>query len=168
MTKTLMDMLDKMDIEEEGQDINKKSIPSEELVKNLNFTLIEDQFSVLSTVVSIDEDYSERDLEVVRDRKNYGTSSKSNLMMRVNEINKKSEVFIEEQKKYINYYKIKRQFGKAKESEFLELLTKKGSELSTLDKIDMALLSKNIINMNERIKTVMDHMEVKNVFNLEV
>jgi hypothetical protein len=164
LSKTLMDTLDKLDIEEDQHDITKKFFPSEDLLKNINFSLVEDELSFFSSLVSTNLEQNEK-----LDKScslMYSDDCKKNLLIRINEINKKSENFIDEQKKYINYYKVKRQFGKTKESEFLELLNKKGSELANLDKIDVSIMSKNILNMNERIKTVIDHMTVKNVFNL--
>ena len=165
LSKTLIDTLDKFDIEEDQHDITKKFFPSEDLLRNLNFSLIEDELSFFSSLVSSKfelRDKLEKDNSVF-----YSNDCKNNLLIRINDVNKKSESFIEEQKKYINYYKIKRQFGKTKESEFLELLNKKGSELANLDKIDVSIISKNLLNMNERVKTMIDHMNVKNVFNLD-
>lgn len=159
-----MDTLDKLDIEEDQHDITKKFFPSEDLVRNLNFSLVEDELSFFSSLVSTDLEQKEK-LEKSSSA-NYSADCNKNLLFRINEINKKSENFIDEQKKYINYYKVKRQFGKTKESEFLELLNKKGSELANLDKIDVSIMSKNILNMNERVKSVIDHVNVKNVFNL--
>lgn len=164
LSKTLMDTLDKLDIEEDQHDITKKFFPSEDLVRNLNFSLAEDELSFFSSLVSTDLEQKEK-LEKSSSA-NYSADCNKNLLFRINEINKKSENFIDEQKKYINYYKVKRQFGKTKESEFLELLNKKGSELANLDKIDVSIMSKNILNMNERVKSVIDHVNVKNVFNL--
>jgi hypothetical protein len=165
LSKTLIDSLDKFDIEEDQHDITKKFFPSEDLLRNLNFSLIEDELSFFSSLVS--SNFELRD-KLEKDNSGfYSNDSKNNLLIRINDVNKKSESFIEEQKKYINYYKIKRQFGKTKENEFLELLNKKGSELATLDKIDVSIISKNLLNMNERVKTMIDHMNVKNVFNLD-
>ena len=89
-------------------------------------------------------------------------------LIRINELNKLSEKFISEQKKYINYFRIKKQYGKTKESEFLELLNKKGNELASLDKLDMPIYSKNIFNMTERIKTITDKMNLKNSFSVNI
>ena len=167
ISKNLIEMLDKMDIEEDQMDITKKFFASEDLFKNLNFTLIEDELSLFTSAVSSNYDYSENIHE-----KEIGNLYKNDcynyLSIRINELNKTSEGLIDEQKKYINYYKIKRQFGKTKESEFLELLNKKGSELANLEKIDMSIMSKNILDMNERVKSVIDHINIKNVFNLEI
>jgi hypothetical protein len=150
-----------LDIEEDTQDISKKSVPSELLLKNLSFTLIEDEHSVFSTVVAFNYGSKESEATV-------RSKGENNLLTRLNEINKFSEKFIEEQKKYINYYKIKKQYGKTKESEFLELLNKKGNELANLDKIDLSILSKNIMNMNERMKSVSDHILIKNSLCLDL
>ncbi len=167
ISQSVMDTVDKLEIEEENQDITKKNIPSEQLLKKLNFSIIEDEHSIFSAVAETNcETESKSNLRSKSE--NFSIyKQKDNLLSRMNEINKSSEKFIEEQKKYINYYKVKRQFGKTKESEFLELLNKKGNELANLDKIDMSILSKNIMNMNERVKSVSDHMTVKNCFNLQ-
>jgi hypothetical protein len=170
MSKAVMDMVDNLDIEEDKQDISKKSIPSEQLLKNLSFSLIEDDYAFFTTVASTNcENESDDSLNLRNKGENFNLYNlKNNLLTRLNEINKISEKFIDEQKKYINYYKVKRQFGKTKESEFLELLNKKGNELANLDKIDLSILSKNIINMNERVKAVSDNITIKNTFNLEI
>jgi hypothetical protein len=165
-----MEMVDNLGIDEETQDITKKFISSQLLLKNLNFKLIEDSYSVFSAAASSNYDYSDNPDDIIRSKGENFTAytQKNNLHTRLNEINKFSEKFIDEQKKYINYYRVKRQFGGTKESEFFELLNKKGNELANLDKIDLSILSKNIMNMNERIKTVSDHINIKNSFNLEV
>lgn len=165
-----MDIVDKLDIEEDKQDISKKSIPSEDLLKNLGFAFIENEHSIFSTVVATNYTNDQPDFEnILRGKgENFKTyQMKNNLLTRLNEVNKMSEKFIDEQKKYINYYKIKKQFGKTKESEFLELLNKKGNELANLDKIDMSIYSKNIMSMNERVKTAIDKINIKNAFSLE-
>lgn len=168
INKNLMDIVDKLGIEEDQQDISTKFIPYDKFFKNLSFNLIEDVYSVFSAV-SNDESIKITD-DKCEERKdkflNYGL--KNNLFVRINELNKLSEKFIQEQKKYINYYKIKKQYGKTKESEFFELLNKKGNELASLDKLDMPIYSKNIVNMNERIKTITDKFNVKNSFSVNV
>jgi len=163
-----MDIVDKIGIEEEQKDISSKFIPEDKFFKNLSFTLIEDVYSVFSSV-SNDDSFKPLDHKDEERKENslaYGL--KNNLFVRINELNKMSEKFIQEQKKYINYYKIKKQYGKTKESEFFELLNKKGNELANLDKLDMPIYSKNILNMNERIKTITDKMNVKNSFSVNI
>ena len=66
-------------------------------------------------------------------------------------MNKKSDNFIEEQKKYINYYKTKKSYGK-KEAEFQEYVNKKGNELSKIDKIDISLLTNEISELTGRLE----------------
>jgi hypothetical protein len=47
-------------------------------------------------------------------------------------------------------------------------LNKKGNDLAKIDKIDVAILSKNIINLNDKIKTMVDALNVKSSLNLEI
>lgn len=83
-------------------------------------------------------------------------------------MNKNCEKFIEEQKKYITYYKVKKTYGKKREREFLELLSKKGNELASLNKLQISIDSKNILNMNQQIKAMMDQNEINNYLNLKL
>jgi hypothetical protein len=168
INKSLMDISDKLGIEEEQQNLSSKFIPEEKFFKNLSFTLSEDVYSVFSSVAN-DEAITHSDSKNEEVKDNFlAYNLKNNLFIRMNELNKLSQKFIQEQKKYINYYKIKKQYGKTKESEFFELLNKKGNELANLDKLDMPIYSKNILNMNERIKTITDKMNVKNSFSVNI
>jgi hypothetical protein len=168
INKSLMDIVDKLGIEEQQQNLSTKFITEEKFFKNLIFTLAEDVYSVFSSVAN-DETITRHDSKNEEVKENFlAYGLKNNLLIRVNELNKLSEKFIQEQKKYINYYKIKKQYGKTKESEFFELLNKKGNELANLDKLDMPIYSKNILNMNERIKTITDKMNVKNSFSVNI
>ncbi len=81
-----------------------------------------------------------------------------------NELNKNSEKFLEEQKKYVEYFKLKKSFGKNKENEFKDALNKKGNELSKMEKIDISLISKNISNLSEQITTLLNQSNMKNTF----
>jgi hypothetical protein len=82
-------------------------------------------------------------------------------------LNKISDTFIEEQKKYMNYYKVKKSYGK-KEQEFNEFVNKKGGELNKIDKIDISVLSHNISELVEQIKSVTDGINVKNSLSLNI
>lgn len=157
----LMNIVDQLEIEDDQADIAKKFVASSDLLKNLNFTLIEDAYSLFSSLVDVNYENSNKEVQGSYDLK-------ENLYMRINTLNKMCDKLIDEQKKYINYYKIKKQFGKTKESEFLEMLNKKGNELANLDKIDLSILSKNISNMNERIKSMTDRVNIKNSIGIEM
>jgi hypothetical protein len=85
-----------------------------------------------------------------------------------NDLNILAETYIEEQKKYINYYKIKKTYGKNKEMEFFELSNKKGNELFKMDKMDLALLSNNINELSEKILSITDNITVKNSLCLDL
>jgi hypothetical protein len=78
-----------------------------------------------------------------------------------NELNNLAESYIEEQKKYINYYKVKKTYGKSRENEFVEFSNKKGNELSKMDKLDMAVLSNNINVLTEQILGITDGISIK-------
>ena len=64
-------------------------------------------------------------------------------------------------------YKLKKTFGKNKENEFNELLSKKGSELSKMEKIDISIISKNLSGLSEQINTLLDQSNMKNAFFTE-
>ena len=83
-------------------------------------------------------------------------------------MNKNSEKFSDEQKKYIEYFKLKKSFGKNKENEFKDALNKKGSELNKMEKIDISLISKNISNLSEQITTLLNQSNIKNTFYSKV
>lgn len=160
-----MDIVDKLGIEEQQQDISSKFIPVEKFFKNLHFTLIEDAYSVFSSLANDEAKKSTNE----KIKENFlPHENKQDLFIRMNELNKLSEKFIGEQKKYVNYFRVKKQYGKTKESEFNELLNKKGNELASLDKLDMPIYSKNIFNMTERIKTITDKMNLKNSFRVNI
>ena len=57
--------------------------------------------------------------------------------------------------------------GKNKETEFNDLLCKKGSELSKMEKIDISIISKNLNNLSEQITTLLDQSNMKNAFFTE-
>jgi hypothetical protein len=178
-SKTFLSNLDKFDLEEENQKAS-RSFSSDEILQNLNFKIIEDEYSVFSSLSYADQSKccmmtepqkfeqiyfhleEEKNPNIINNQIDY------NLLTRMNEVNRLSENFIEEQKKYINYFKVKRQFGKTKESEFLEMLNKKGNELANLDKIDISLLAKNIITMNSRVKACIDQINLRNSFSVEI
>lgn len=82
-------------------------------------------------------------------------------------MNKNSEKFVEEQKKYIEYYKLKKTFGKNKENEFNDLLSKKGSELSKMEKIDISIITKNLSSLSDQINTLLDQSNMKNAIFTE-
>ena len=75
---------------------------------------------------------------------------------------------MEEQKKYVEYYKLKKSFGKNKETEFKYALNKKGNELNKMEKIDISLISKNISNLSEQITTLLNQSNIKNTFFSQV
>lgn len=75
---------------------------------------------------------------------------------------------MDEQKKYVEYYKLKKSFGKNKETEFKDALNKKGNELSKMEKIDISLISKNISNLSDQITTLLSQSNIKNNFFTKV
>lgn len=84
------------------------------------------------------------------------------------ELNKNCEKFIEEQKMYINFYKMKKNYGKAKDIEFIQQMSKKGNELSKMDKIDINITTKNIKNMQQQINNLLKKNEVNNYTSLKL
>lgn len=164
--KSLMSSVDLIDIEEDEQDIFKKFSVSNHLIQNLNFSLSEDVHSIFTNL--LDEKETDKDLYPHEYFKSY--PEKNNIHVRINELSKTTEKLIEEQQKYIGYYKTRKaaNFGKNNEAEFIEYLNKRGNDLAKMDKIDISILSKNILNLNERIKSVTENLNVKNAFNLEI
>lgn len=79
-------------------------------------------------------------------------------------MNINSEKFAEEQRKYLEYFKLKKASGKSKESEFNEFLSKKGNELSKLEKIDISILSKNLSTISDQINSLLNQSYAKNAF----
>ncbi len=169
--KNFLSNLDKLDLEE---DIKKqtKSFSSDEILQNLAFTIQENEYSVFSSL-AYSENYRSNgvdnyiDLEERKMFNEFKSPIEKKIHTRLTEVNRLSEAFIEEQKKYINYFKVKRQFGKTKESEFLEMLNKKGSELANLDKFDITIAAKNINNIKDRIKASIDQINLRNAFEIE-
>jgi hypothetical protein len=164
VNKSLMDTMDELDINNENNDIGKRFVSEKNLLKNLAFSLSDDVYTVFSTLSQSNDDQDKESTNL--DSLSY--KLKTNICVRLNELNKLSGNFIEEQKKYINYYKVKKQYGKTKESEFFELLNKKGNELASLDKLDISICSKNILSMNERLKTITDRINIKNSFAINI
>ena len=80
-------------------------------------------------------------------------------------MNKISEKYIEEQKKIIKVQKSKTTTSQnKKENTFpIESLNKK-TDTSKFDKLEISLLTKNIMNLNEQIKTMSHDVNFKNLF----
>ena len=181
MHKVFMEMVDLCEVEEDSiaisgsngnsedfyQNIYKKFVETKQILQKLKFSIVEDE-KKLFRVLAEKETYEEEDQDNEIGKGIQQNPFKYSLNKKISELNKNCEKFIDEQKNYINYYKMKKTYGKAKEREFLEQLTKKGNELSKMDKIDISLTTKNIQNMNEQIKNLMKKNEINNFTNLKI
>jgi hypothetical protein len=76
-----------------------------------------------------------------------------------------SEKFIGEQQKFINFYNVKKTYEKKSQDEFIELLTKKGNELSKLEMMDISLTAKNIENLSQQLKALNKQKNLNNVIS---
>lgn len=74
-------------------------------------------------------------------------------------MNKISEKFIEEQKKFINYFKNKKII---KKEEFEILNKKKESSISNFDKLEISILVKNLKNLTDHLKTITNSSLINN------
>ena len=100
----------------------------------------------------------------------YNTSNNFNhcTYKRIAELNRLSDRFIEEQKKYQNYYKVKRTFGKEKQSDFKDLVNKKIGEFGKFDKNEIGILSYNIKNGINLLKEVNEYENGSRIFIKEM
>ena len=79
-------------------------------------------------------------------------------------MNKITDKFIEEQKKFINYYKHKKVIKKKEEFEIIN--KKKDSNLSNFDKMEISILVKNLKNLTDHLKTVHNSALIHTSFSL--
>merc|ERR1712004_239150 len=139
LDKHFMEKIDLIQVEEDDPNIFKKFTKYNDILQKLDFEIINDIHTILGNMVNKTFENNMSDIS------SENKDQKKKLFSRLNELNKNSEKFAEEQKKYIDYYKLKKTLGKNKENEFNELLSKKGSELSKMEKIDISIISKKFI-----------------------
>jgi len=83
---------------------------------------------------------------------------------RINELNKNCEKFIEEQKKYINYYRNKKYLNLGRKKEGI----KKGGGDEKLDLMEIGIQSNNIKSMNEKIKELIELNKINKFSNFNL
>jgi hypothetical protein len=176
MSKELMDKIDMIEIEENASLSKKENVdefyknfifkklnPTLKLIEKLNFEIISDQGSLMKNLVEknydiknlIDEIESNSD-----DKLNFNYTFNK----RINELNKNCEKFIEEQKKYINYYRNKKYLNLGRKKEGI----KKGGGDEKLDLMEIGIQSNNIKSMNEKIKELIELNKINKFSNFNL
>jgi hypothetical protein len=79
-----------------------------------------------------------------------------------------SDKFIEEQNKYMDYYKLRKTHDKKHQNELLDFLNKKGSEISKIELMNMPLLTKRLNNINDNVNSLLNQLYVKNSVNADL
>ena len=159
--------LDKNTIKEFYKQMFKKLNPTIDLIQPLKLTVGND-------ILNIFEIFAEKkyvdDLENNFDNNYYYTKDTNyNLNRKIKELNKGCEKLIEEQKKYINYYKNKKirnneiNFGKDENKKGIKSSGSnqgKGGNEEKFDLIDFGLYSQNIKEMNNSIRNIINKKEI--------
>ena len=173
MSKELMEKIDMIEIEENAFLLKKENIdefyknyifkklnPTIKIIEKLNFEIISDKGSLMKNLVEKNYDIKNLidDIESNSDDKlnfNY-TFNK-----RINELNKNCEKFIDEQRKYINYYRNKKYLNLVRKKEGI----KKGGGDEKLDLMEIGIQSNNIKSMNEKIKELLELNKINKFSN---
>ena len=160
--------LDKNTIKQFYNQMFKKLNPTIDLIQPLKLTVGND-------ILNIFEIFAEKtyvdDMENDCDNNYYYTKDVNfNLNKKIKELNKGCEKLIEEQKKFINYYKNKKvntnenNLGKDENKKKLKNTGsnqgKGGANEEKFDLIDFGLYSQNIKEMNNAIKNIIDKKEI--------
>ncbi len=174
MSKELMDKIDMIEIEENATSLNKKENVDEfyknSIFKKLNPTIPLTQklnFEVLSGVKNLMKNLTEKNydlkniLEDVESNSNDKLNFTYTLNKRINELNKNCEKFIEEQRKYINYYKNKKNLNLVGKKEGV----KKGSGEEKFDLMEIGIQSYNLKSMNQKIKELLELNKINKFSN---
>ncbi len=173
MSKELMDKIDMIEIEENASLLKKENVdefyknsifkklnPTIKLIEKLNFEIISDKRSLMKNLVEKNYDIKNLidDIESNSDDKlnfNYTFNKK------INELNKNCEKFIDEQRKYINYYRNKKYLNLVRKKEGI----KKGGGDEKLDLMEIGIQSNNIKSMNEKIKELLELNKINKFSN---
>ena len=174
MSKELMDKIDMIEIEENATSLNKKENVDEfyknSIFKKLNPTIPLTQklnFEVLSGVKNLMKNLTEKNydlkniIEDVESNSNDKLNFTYTLNKRINELNKNCEKFIEEQRKYINYYKNKKNLNLVGKKEGV----KKGSGEEKFDLMEIGIQSNNLKSMNQKIKELLELNKINKFSN---
>ena len=173
MSKELMEKIDMIEIEENAFLLKKENIdefyknyifkklnPTIKIIEKLNFEIISDKGSLMKNLVEKNYDIKNLidDIESNSDDKlnfNYTFNKK------INELNKNCEKFIDEQRKYINYYRNKKYLNLVRKKEGI----KKGGGDEKLDLMEIGIQSNNIKSMNEKIKELLELNKINKFSN---
>ena len=176
MSKELMEKIDMIEIEENAFLLKKENIdefyknyifkklnPTIKIIEKLNFEIISDKGSLMKNLVEKNYDIKNLidDIESNSDDKlnfNY-TFNK-----RINELNKNCEKFIDEQRKYINYYRNKKYLNLVRKKEGI----KKGGGDEKLDLMEIGIQSNNIKSLNEKIKELLELNKINKFSNFNL
>jgi hypothetical protein len=168
-----MDKIDMIEIEENASLLKKENVdefyknsifkklnPTIKLIEKLNFEIISDKRSLMKNLVEKNYDIKNLidDIESNSDDKlnfNYTFNKK------INELNKNCEKFIDEQRKYINYYRNKKNLNLVRKKEGI----KKGGGDEKLDLMEIGIQSNNIKSMNEKIKELLELNKINKFSN---
>ena len=186
ISNKIMDKFEEEEIEENIY-LDKNTIKEfyKQMFKKLNSTTIDMiqplKLTVGNDILNIFENFAEK--EYVDDQENnfdnnyyYTKDINYNLNRKIKQLNKGCEKLIEEQKKYINYYKNKKinNEGNAKNDENRKGVKPSGSAQVKVGndekfvQIDFGLYSQNIKEMNNAIRNIINKKEIDSftAFNL--
>lgn len=162
-----MEMVEKIEIEEEDADILRKVFLSENILRNFEFKVIQDSLTLFSSLELFENNKKTQEKNEIFSQNNSKHMVFKNLYIIIliirNEMNKITEKFIEEQKKFINYYKHKKII---KKEEFEVINKKKESNLTNFDKLEISILVKNLKNLSDHLKTINNSSIINTSFAL--
>ena len=186
ISNKIMDKFEEEEIEENIY-LDKNTIKEfyKQMFKKLNSTTIDLiqplKLTVGNDILNVFETFAEK--EYVDDQENnfdnnyyYTKDINYNLNRKIKQLNKGCEKLIEEQKKYINFYKNKKinNESKAGKDENRKVIKTsgsaqpKGGNEEKFDQIDFGLYSQNIKEMNNAIRNIINKKEIDSftAFNL--
>ena len=136
-----------------------------DLIQPLKLTSGNDILDIFE--IFAEKEYAEDDEKKLDNNYYYTKDINYNLNRKIKQLNKGCEKLIEEQKKYINYYKNKKMINNENviKNENRKGMKDSGSNQGKLneekfDLIDFGLYSQNIKEMNNAIKNIMNKKEI--------
>ena len=160
--------LDKSTIKEFYKQMFKKLNPTFDLIQPLKLTLGNDILNIFE--IFAEKKFADDEEDNFDNNYYYTKDINYNLNKKIKELNKGCEKLIEEQKKYINYYKNKKihnsELGTGKDEKAKILKStggtnaKGGLNEEKFDLIDFELYSQNIKEMNNAIRNIINKKEI--------
>jgi len=135
-------------------------ILSENLLKSFEFKVIQDGLTIFSNLELYENNNSQEEKKDMYSQ----NSSKHMVFKNLNEMSRITDKFIEEQKKFINFYKHKKVMKKAEDFDIIN--KKKDSNLNNFDKLEISILTKNLKNLTDHFKTINNTSLIQNSFAL--